>query len=230
MLFGGNLAEEGKKQFQEPFMPSLRAKHRAPKNVKKTHQGRDKENDDDVIIVEEGTQRKNPQHPGRGKNLHFCQNPVNINPQNDAPDYPMLPDTMEEEFMKSNRVYYILLGDKNKVSRCQGCNLEITECEKASPHNMVFLYKMCRPQPPPNGHGKWILSNTRLNCYFHARNLGCLHQVCELADTKLEHLYMFNKHVRNLKKENIEELERRGHWEPLLENRQWVQLMGKPFI
>ena len=98
VLFGGNLANKGKKQFQEPFMPSLRAKHRAPQNIKKTRQGRDEDNDADVIIVEEGTKRKNPQRLGRGKNKCYSQNPVNINPQNDAPHYPMLPDAMEEEF------------------------------------------------------------------------------------------------------------------------------------
>ena len=104
VLFSGNLANEARKQFQRPFTPSIRAKHRAPRNVLNPQQGKyADEQDDDVIIIEQP--RKNPQRPGRGKNARYSQNPVNINPRSEDDYHQMVPDEMEKKFLKANRVY-----------------------------------------------------------------------------------------------------------------------------
>ena len=58
---------------------------------------------------------------------------------------------------------------------------------------MVFLYKLRRDIPPKGGKGKWQLSRDKRNCYFHADDLGCLHQVFELVKFKAADLYMSNE-------------------------------------
>ena len=79
VLFTGDLAEEGKKQFQEPFVPPVRAKHCAPRNLMK-RKGKGKrteqveaDDDDDVIFVDASLPKKNPQRKGRGK-IHSSVN------------------------------------------------------------------------------------------------------------------------------------------------------------
>ena len=52
------------------------------------------------------------------------------------------------------------------------------------------------------------MSSDRRNCYFHARDLGCLKLVVELSDVNPSYLYMSNANIKKLTKEHIEELEK----------------------
>ena len=65
-----------------------------------------------------------------------------------------------------------------------------------------------------------------LPCSRHA----VLREVAELADMTAQHFYMSNKDFNKLKKEHIEELEKREHWEALLENRDRVRLTGSLYL
>ena len=228
VLFRGDLEAEGEERIEEAFTPSMRAKHRAPRNLKKSRQGQEDDAlDDDVVIIEDPP-RKNPKRPGRGQNPKYDQQIVPLNPQIDcdAADNRMVPHATEEKFLTINRPYYVVLNKKNLVSRCRGCQMVITEDEKRPPKNMVFLYKLRRDIPPKDGKGKWQLSREKRNCYFHADDLGCLRQVFELAKVKAADLYMSNENFKKLTNANIEQLERRDHWEPILQNRRSVRLTG----
>ena len=88
-----------------------------------------------MIVIEEPPQ-KNPQRRGRGQNPKYDQNIVRLNPQIDCNDQDniMVPKEIEKKFLIANQPYYIVLNEKNCVSRCQGCEMEI-----------------------PSGKGKWIL-------------------------------------------------------------------------
>ena len=93
--------------------------------------------DEDVIILGDNL-RKNPQRAKRGKNARYDEIPVNLNPEpdvdSDAEDHKiMVPAHIEKPFMKSNRIYYVVLGDKSPVSRCHGCEGEISEKSKKRP-------------------------------------------------------------------------------------------------
>ena len=237
VLSQGDLAAEGERTYEEPYIPPVRAKHCAPRNVKKSYgkaqtEAERNDQDEDVIIVGDNL-RKNPQRAKRGKNLHYDEIPVNLNPEpdvdSDAEEHKiMVPAHIEKPFMKANRIYYVVLGDKSPVSRCHGCEGEISEKSKKNPKNMVFLYKLRHPIPPRGGgNGRWAMSSERRNCYFHARDLGCLKLVVELSDVNPSYLYMSNANIKKLTKEHIEELEKRSHWEPILENRRRVRLTGK---
>ena len=151
---------------------------------------------------------------------------MDLNPQSDE-ETIMVPDDIEKEFMKANQVQYIVLGANNQISRCQGCDGEITKREKEKPKNMVFLYKMRRKVSPAGGTGKWVLSKEKRNCYFHAADMGCLREIVVLADIDASQIYMSNQNMKKLTKENIEELEQRYHWEAIQENRRCVRLTGK---
>ena len=132
VLFRGNLEAEGEEQIEEAFTPSMRAKHRAPGNLKKSRQGQEDDVlDDDVVIIEDPP-RKNPKRPGRGQNPKYDQQIVYLNPQIDchAEDTIMVPHATEEKFLTTNRPYYVVLNKKNLVSRCRGCQMVITEDEK----------------------------------------------------------------------------------------------------
>ena len=87
---------------------------------------------------------------------------------------------------------------------------------------------MRHPIPPRGGgNGQWAMSSERRNCYFHTRDLGCLKLVVELSDVNPSYLYMSNANIKKLTKEYIEELEKRSHWEPILEKRRHMRLTGK---
>ena len=239
---------EAERKFEEPFVPSVRAKHRAPNNLKKGRQGRE---DDEVIIVEEdralskkGKQRlikddvvnlvhdvvrQNPKRKGRGFNPRYNRTPPPQPPRPDAQignDPNMVPDDIEKKFLVANRVYYVVLKPRLRVSKCQGCDGTITEQDRKFPKDMVFLYKMRRKVPPPGGQGEWILSSDKRNCYFHSDDLGCLRQIYELRNIENEDLYMSNANFKLLKKENIEELQRRDHWDGIISNRQKLRIEG----
>ena len=61
---------------------------------------------------------------------------------------------------------------------------------------MVFCYRMRRMVPPPDRKGPMVLSRDKRNCYFHADDLGCLHQVYELKNIEKEDLYMSNENFK----------------------------------
>ena len=92
--------------------------------------------------------------------------------------------------MASNPVVYVI--QPPQVSRCQGCKTPIQKMK--APNNIVFRFKMFRPRPadPSNTQGEWVTLNNRSNGYFHARDLGCLHNWDELIDVQYEDLYMQN--------------------------------------
>ena len=55
----------------------------------------------------------------------------------------MVPEDVKREFMKGNRVYYVVLDkgyekSTKMVTYCQGCEGKITLEDKKFPQNMVF--------------------------------------------------------------------------------------------
>ena len=181
----------------------------------------------------EGNNQKGRRAPAEGKNQKGRRAPAEGNNQKgrrapaegNGPDVPTVPEAIEDALMEANRVYYVVLNPNNNISRCQGCRLEIKKTDKKFPKNMVFLYKM-RREVPPAGGGRWQLSQENLNCYFHASDLGCLKQVYALRDLSVGDIYMSNKNIKKLKQENVDELERRDHWEPILDNRRRASRTG----
>ena len=128
--------------------------------------------------------------------------------------------------MKTNRVNYIVLkkgfetSDK-MITFCRGCQGSITLEDKKFPYNMVFRYKYYRKVPEgPKERRRWVMSKDRRNCYFHARDMGCLHQIKELKEVEIPDVYMDNENFKALKAENKRILERKHHMEAILEMRE----------
>ena len=69
---------------------------------------------------------------------------------------------------------------------------------------MEYWYKYYRkvPQGPPEQR-TWVMSQDQKNCYFHAHDMGCLHQLQELQNVTIPQVYMDNINFRALKPENI---------------------------
>ena len=133
--------------------------------------------------------------------------------------------------MKANRVYYVVLTEgyqksKKMVTYCHGCKGPIRIDDKKFPYNMVFRYKYYRKIPEDNTLKKWVMSKDKLNCYFHARDMGCLHQIAEIEDVEIPDVYMDNASFKRLKPENIRVLERKHHWDAVVENRQKLAQNG----
>ena len=213
VLFNGSLEREGERIIEEPFTPSKRAKHKAPRHNRNARQGQEDDVEDDVIIVDQPVKptRKNPQRANRGQNRRYDKIPVQLNPRTDDREEKqmMVPDEVEKKFLKAkkNRVYYVVLKKGNQVGRCQGCKMPVTEDDKDFPKNLMFVYQMRRWVPPPEKKGKWVLSKDKRNCYFHSEDLGCLRRVAELEQLQLDGLYMSNENFSRLLDENIEQLE-----------------------
>ena len=177
-----------------------------------------------------------PQREGRGfnpcyggarnfakkKRLPSKKNEVNNND---------IPKDIEEEFLKANRVFYVVLSPRYKKSEkqityCCGCGGRIKLHEKRFPNNLVFRYR-ARHMVPENGNkNKWVMSQECQNCYFHLGDLDCLHKHYELADIQIKDVYMDNKSFNMLKEENKEELRWRNHWDALIDGRECIKLTG----
>ena len=136
-----------------------------------------------------------------------------------------VPQEIEAQFVKANRVHYVVLTEgyqksKKMVTYCRGCKGPIRIEDKKFPYNMVFRYKYYRKVPEDNTLQKWVMSKEKLNCYFHARDMGCLHQIAEIENVEIPDVYMDNASFKRLKPENIHILERKHHWDAIVENRE----------
>ena len=74
----------------------------------------------------------------------------------------------------------------------------------------------------PNGRGKMVQNNYQSAGYFHARDLGCLRNLDELEEVKVEDCYMTNKTLNKLKQGHIDLLKARKLWDGLCEARNKV--------
>ena len=214
LIENGNLLEEMEDPNDLAFMPSARAKHKAPahdiSNQEKPKKGKK---------VPKGG-KKLPNCSSQGFNPHYTEEtPRPTQTQSlkkkdareiDNPDtHIMVPDDINCDFVKANHVYYVVLSPHLKksdklITSCRGCNGKITLEEKKFPHNMVFQYRYYRkvPQGPPEQR-TWVMSQDWKNCYFHARDMGCLHQLQELQNVDIPQVYMDNANFKALKAENI---------------------------
>ena len=231
LIENGNLLEEMEDPNDLAFMPSAGAKHKAP-----AHDIGIQEKPNKGKKVPKG-EKKLPNCSGRGFNPRYTEEtprPTQRKSQKkkdirevDNPDTDvMVPDDIECDFVKANRVYYVVLSphlekSDKLITSCRGCNGKITLEEKKFPHNMVFQYRYYRkvPQGPPEQR-TWVMSQDRKNCYFHARDMGCLHQLQELQNVDIPQVYMDNVNFRALKLENICVLKRKNHMETILETRE----------
>ena len=83
---------------------------------------------------------------------------------------------------------------------------------------MVFKFKTyCHV---PAGDGVWVMSRDKQNCYFHAHDMTCIHQIHELSNARISDVYMDNRSFKDLKLENVRWLGVRGHYEAVVEIRE----------
>ena len=171
----GNLLDEMEDPDDLAFMPSARAKHKAP-----AHDIGIQEKPKKGKKVQKGG-KKRPNHTGRGYNPRYTkedpwptqakrktQERQNVTSTDDAdshsrgynPRYTeedadtevMVPEATERDFIKANHVYYVVLNPRYEksdklITYCRGCNGKITLEDKKFPHNMVFQYKYYRKVP-----------------------------------------------------------------------------------
>ena len=225
VILHGDLLEEMEDPNEKDFMPSVCAKHRAPRNM-------------DIGIQEHPTKKKQQDKqnkwgkelPNRvGKGFNPCYNNYlkqtrtsHINRQNEN-DYVIVPEAVEKEFMKANKIYYVVLKKGQETStkqivKCQGCDRAITLDDKRFPNNMVFKFKTYHHVPASDR--VWVMSWDKQNRYFHAHDMTCIHQIHELNNACISDVYMDNGSFKDLKPENVRQLEVRGHYEAVVEIRE----------
>ena len=119
----------------------------------------------DISIQERLTQKKQqdsenkwgkelPNRVGKGFNPQYNNysketRSSDSNRQNEN-DYVIVPEVVEKEFMKANRIYYVVLKKGQETStkqivKCRGCDRVITLDDKRVPNNMVFKFKNISP-------------------------------------------------------------------------------------
>ena len=224
VILHGDLLDEVKDPNAKDFMPSLHAKHKAPKNMNIGIQEHPPKKSNTKRV-----RKKMPDRIGKGFNPRYntgvekernneqiCQHVNNE---------MLVPENIEKEFMKANRVYYIVLKQEQEKStkqivKCQGCDRAITLDDKKFPNNMVFHFKTYHLVPTPGSQGMYVMSCEKQNCYFHAKDMTCLHQINKLVNIRISDVYMDNRNYRDLKLENRQRLEARGHLEAILEVRE----------
>ena len=249
LIENGNLLDEMEDPDDLAFMPLARAKHKAPAHDIGIQEKPKKKKK----VLKRG--KKLPNHTGRGYNPRYTKEdprPTQAKPctqkrqnvrsmddadshgrgynpcytEEDADTEVMVPEETIHDFIKANRVYYVVLNPRYEksdklITYCRGCNGKITLEDKKFPYNMVFRYKYYRKvlQGPPEQR-TWVMSRDRKNCYFHARDMGCLQQLQELQNVEIPEVYMDNANFKALKPENKRVLERKNHMEALLETRE----------
>ena len=131
-----------------------------------------------------------------------------------------MPEAVGKDFMKANRIYYVVLKKGQETStkqivKCRGCDRAITLDDKRFPNNMVFKFKTYHHVPA--GDGVWVMSQDKQNCYFHARDMTCIHQIHELNNARISDVYKDNRSFKDLKPEHVRWLEVRGHYKAVVE-------------
>ena len=148
LIENGNLLEEMEDPNDLAFMPSARAKHKAPAHdisiQEKPNKGK-KVPKGGKKLPNRSSQGFNPRyteetpHPTQTKSQKKKDTREIDNPDTDV----MVPDDIECDFVKANCVYYVVLSPRLEksdklITSCRGCNGKITLEEKKFPHNMVF--------------------------------------------------------------------------------------------
>ena len=245
LIENGNLLDEMEDPDDLAFMPLARANHNSPAHDIGIQEKQKKEKK-----VQKGG-KKLPNCTGRGHNLRYTEEdpwPTQTKPKNkkkqnvrsiddadshgrgynprytqeDADTEVMVPEEAERDFIKVNRVYYVVLNPRYEksdklITYCRGCNGKITLEDKKFAYNMVFWYKYYRKgsQGPPEKR-TWVMSWDQKNCYFHTCYMGCLQQLQELQNVEIPEVYIDNANFKALKPENKHVLEQKNHMEALL--------------
>ena len=201
--------EEEDDEEQEQQQSLARAKQ-TKKNPKERKRG--KQLPTKKTTVGRGQKRTLPSRSNRGRNPKYDLSDDSDDEGNrQQKTQDRVPHNKEIIKMASNPVVYVI--QPPQVSRCQGCKTPIQKTK--APNNIVFRFKMFRPRPadPSNPQGEWVTPNNRSNGYFHARDLGCLHNCDELIDVQYEDLYMANSTYFALTPGHIQLLQKRGQWQ-----------------
>ena len=158
VIQNGDLLDEGDDPNDMAFMPSARAKHKALRNdigIQEKLKKGIKQNVSKEYKSKIG--KKLPERTGRGFNRRFASDNIEgsalgvstkKNKKSCSIDDEdiIVPTEIEKEFMKGNRVYYIVLDkgyekSPKTVTYCRGCEGKITIEDKKFPNNMVFHYR-----------------------------------------------------------------------------------------
>ena len=220
VILHGDLLEEREKEGENTFVPSVKAKHKAPCDLSVGIQEQPKK-------VQE--RKKNPDRPGRGLNPRYNINmhaplspPPKININN-------VPENKEKEFVRASHVFYVKLSKQlqksdKMVTYCHGCEGPISIQDKKFPRDMVFHFRTNRLLLMSGKKAPWVMSLDKRNCYFHAHDLACLHQLHELWNLKISDVYMDNDSFSRLQEENKAELKHRRHWDAIVDTHECVKL------
>ena len=118
VILHGDLLDEVKDPNAKDFMPSVRAKHKAPRNMNIGIQERPPTKSQTKC---QG--KKMPDRIGKGFNPHYNggiqQKKINQPLCQEENDEIVVPENVEKEFMKANRVYYIVLKQGQEKSTKQ---------------------------------------------------------------------------------------------------------------
>ena len=221
VILHGDLLDEVEDPNAKDFMPSLHAKHKAPKNMNIGIQECPPKKSNTKSVGQ-----KMPDRIGKGFNPRYNtgveKERNNEQIRQHVNDEMLVSENIEKEFMKANHVYYIVLKQGQEKStkqivKCRGRDRAITLDDKKFPNNMVFCFKTYRLVPALGSQGTYVMSCEKQNCYFHAKDMRCLHQINELVNICILDVYMDNRNYRDLKLENRQRLEVRGHLEAILE-------------
>ena len=108
----------------------------------------------------------------------------------DLDKYEKIPVPKEKEKMKlkKNPPTYVFL--KTNVKCCQGCYQIFENFQRKAPNNVVFRYVTKCTYPNLAGSGEWFTSQQPGNCYYHSRDLHCLHYVDALEAVEPKNLFI----------------------------------------
>ena len=188
LIPNGDFLDDRDDEEEYDFIPLKSAKHRPPKNLKKVPQERPTKKvkakspmlpNVNVTHHPKQSQPANvqppspPQNPkklspreGRGTNPQYTgKNNVaqKRRPKRQQIGNDDISVETENEFVKANRVFYIVLTpgleqSLKQVTYCCGCTGKIKLHGKRFPNNMVFRYHARRMVPENGNKKKWVMS------------------------------------------------------------------------
>ena len=139
----------------ENFMPTDRARHRAPR----VHSRRNP------------TQRKKPNPTGRRN-----RNIIRVEEESDASsihteENEEVPEFIDDEFVSSVRATKLVFIN-NTIKKCYGCGEVFNHKKMVEPRNLIFSRKTKRLRP--DGKGGQVKNRNATNAFFCCRDMACL--------------------------------------------------------
>ena len=172
------------------------------------------------------TLRRKPPCRRHGRNRRYKDSSAPEMNDDELDPYDTVVVTKEKEKAKiaQNPPTYVILKHPDNwqdieypfwPQKCTGCNRAFADQLYKPPLNLILRFRTIRTYIK-GGHRR--RSDGPQNAYFHATDLGCISNIPELENIKVDNLYIKQSAYKALTQEQKNILKKRQHWNAVWRN------------